>query len=1075
MTLVSPARPPTVERIAAPFKGLTYFTENDSEIFFGRNAERVLIATTLLASRFTVVYGESGVGKSSLLRAGVVHDLRERALRERAERRAGGGARFIPVVASDWRDDPIEACDEALRLAAQGLVDGPLPEPFAGKQLDALLESFCKATGATLLIVLDQFEEYLLYHAAEDVVGAGLARALGRRDLNVRFLVSIREDALAKLDRYEGRIPNLFENFIRVEHLDKKAGDAAIRGPIDRYNGGLDPGEQRIEIENELVKRVLAQVERVEPGISGAGSRSGDGARVETAFLQLVIERLWKEEREERSNTLRASTFDRLGGARKIVLAHLGDAMNELTPKQRTIAAKAFGRLVTPSRQKIAYLPSDLAAAEGVAPAEMTTVLERLAERRILRPVAPPPELEEARYEIFHDVLADPVLAWRARHEEVAALRRAEEQQAERQKELTKRIALRVAVVTSVAFAALAAWALHQRNVASDQRAVAQANAAAIVAGTRLQTDSVAGVKAAANAVRIAPTMQAQDALRSALAAAIARVPILLRHRAAVAAARFSRDGTRVVTASDDGAARVWQLPTGRRLVVLRTRDGLPLSAADISPDGDRVVTAGSDDRARVWRLPSGRLLTVLRGHNGPLTDAHFSPDSTLVVTASRDGTARIWQVTTGHLVAILRGHKGAVNAANFSPDGTLLATAGADRTARIWQTATGRSVETLHLPAAVSAAAFSPDGADVVTASGDGFARTWRLRGGRTLLKLPDPVPFASFSADGTLVVTAGPRGSARIWQASTGQLLATLPSPAHYFVQAASFSPDGTRIVTANPVRVWDLSSSLGHAVPVAPNTGASILSAAFTAEGRQVAVGTSDGSVQISRVIDGKRLETVPGGFGPVFGLAFTPDGKRFVAATPARLALFRTATGRRLATLRVKASTVNALAFSSDGDHVVTGGSDGAARIFDAADGHEIEELSGGKQPISAVAFALDGASIVVGQADGTARIFDVASERQVADLRGAGASVPAVAFSPSGDVVATGNVDGTVRIWGRTGQSLAVLRGHVGPVLAVTFSRDGSSVFTAGSDRTVRTYACGFCVGVEDLLRGADRY
>jgi hypothetical protein len=503
MTVVAAAREQAVERITAPFKGLTYFTEEDSEIFFGRKAERLLIATTLLASRFTVVYGESGVGKSSLLRAGAVHDLRERALGELAERGGGGPARhaprFIPAVVSDWRDDPIAACDESIRAAAAGLVSGLPPGPFAGKRFDELLESWCRSTGATLLIVLDQFEEYLLYHQSdEDSIGAGLARAIARRDLSVRFMVSIREDALAKLDRYEGGIPTLFENFIRIEHLDKEAGEAAITGPIDRYNAGLEPGEERVEIEGELVEKVLAQIERDEPGVAAKSSpRAGGGARVETVFLQLVMERLWNEERKANSNVLKVATFDALGGAKQIVFAHLKDAMDDLTDDEQAIAAKAFGRLVTPSRQKIAYLPSDLATADDVAPAQMTSVLERLSQRRIVRPVAPPPDSAESRYEIFHDVLADPVLAWRARYEEERALRHADEQ---------RRRAWFVAgaaLVGLVIVATIAVFALVERSDARSQARTAHARELVANALTSLDDDPTASLRFALTAAQL--------------------------------------------------------------------------------------------------------------------------------------------------------------------------------------------------------------------------------------------------------------------------------------------------------------------------------------------------------------------------------------------------------------------------------------------------------------------------------------------------------------------------------------------------------------------------------------------
>jgi hypothetical protein len=146
-------------------------------------------------------------------------------------------------------------------------------------------------------------------------------------------------------------------------------------------------------------------------------------------------------------------------------------------------------------------------------------------------------------------------------------------------------------------------------------------------------------------------------------------------HDDPVTSVAFSPDGSRIVTASLDKTARIWDAATAKEIAVLRGHEDTVYSAA-FSPDGSRIVTASLDKTARIWDAATAKEIAVLRGHNYSVTSAAFSPDGSRIVTASLDGTARIWDAATANESAVLLGHDESVNSAAFSPDGLRIVTA---------------------------------------------------------------------------------------------------------------------------------------------------------------------------------------------------------------------------------------------------------------------------------------------------------------------------------------------------------------------------------------------------------------
>lgn len=413
-----------------PYKGLAPYSEEDAQYFFGRERECKVIIANSMASRLTLLYGASGVGKSSLLRAGMGHSL-EVLSRENLVRL--GTPEFIGITFNSWRDDPVSSLLAHVRESIERLL--PTAKDLSSTEYASLAESlqaYSENADATLLITLDQFEEYFLYHpqeAGKSTFAAEFIRAVNSPGSAANFLISIREDALAKLDRFRQGIPNLFENYLRLDHMDSDAARAAIENPIHRFNV-LHPSDgPPFKIEPGLVGEILKQVSTQQPLFSGRGlgvvANQSREQRIETPYLQMVMTRLWDEEWRTGSRELRIHTLTNLGGAKKIVETNLDSAMTKLSIDEQRIAASIFNFLVTPSGTKIAHTAADLAAYSKQPQTKVAEILEKIASGgiRLLRTVPPPPDnpAADSRYEIFHDVLAPSVLDWRTRFEQKEA------------------------------------------------------------------------------------------------------------------------------------------------------------------------------------------------------------------------------------------------------------------------------------------------------------------------------------------------------------------------------------------------------------------------------------------------------------------------------------------------------------------------------------------------------------------------------------------------------------------------------------------------------------------------------
>jgi WD40 repeat protein len=1092
---------PAVAAPPSPFKGLAPFDDSDLDalLFFGREHESEIIAANLMAARVTVLYGPSGVGKTSVLRAGVAYRLRRE---EGVE----------VVVFSSWPGDPVRSLIDAIG--------------GGGSLADACADAANRA-GGDLYLILDQFEEYFLYHDRNDALVDALAQVVRRPGVRVHFLIGIREETLAQLDSFKAAIPNLLANRLRLQRLDRAAGEAAITGPVRRYNE-LAGGAATVSVEPELVDAVLDEVAagRVELSGSrrGVPAEATDAGRIEAPYLQLVMARLWELELARSSRTLRLATLRELGGAAQIVEDHLEHAMAELTAREKDVAAAMYRFLVTPSGTKIAHDVRDLADYAKLDEQEADRVLRRLGAERIVR--SDSTNGAPLRYEIYHDVLADAVVAWRNRHDAEHALR-----EAERRRRRAFAVAT-AALIALVLVAGIAVYALVERGRSRAEARRAHARELAAAATGQLDTDPQRSVALAAEAARLEPGRHEEDVLRNALLAANQRA--VMRAGGPVSTARFDPQGAHIATASTDGRVRIYRVGAGTPQRVLEV--GSPVTALHYSPDGRTLLIGARDGTVRVAAARGGHTRDFHAG--GPVVDALFVEGSTRVVTLTRTGIISLWRREDGRRLLSFRvGGAALPRRAAVSPAGGLLVVVGHDRFARVYSLLTGLLVNSLPHLGRVECATFVPNGAFLLTCDHAGYVRVWSTVTGGPARILRGPkgrsaIVDAAVSPNGILVAGAVTDGTIRVWEIPTGFQTGVGFGHLNPVVKVA-FSPTGGSIATAstdNTARTW-----LKNGKPVASLVGHRdrINDVEISPDGRYVATASDDTTARLW------LAETEPdlvllARQRPITAFAVSRDGRRTIAGDGRGVARVR-AVGRRhvVALLRLRRA-VTAVAFGAGGRPLAVarpfssiayspatgalarGRFDGSIVIN--AEGRAARTLRVGHRAITAVAFSPDGSVVAAGDAAGFIRRWDLPSGESRAVRAGHRLAVTSLTFAPGGRLLLSAGRDGAARVWNAgTLQQIRALHWHFGPLGGASFSEDGRWIVTAGPtsaslgatatgrrllslkagatrplvaaafggvdhrliltaarDGSIRSYRCNICGGLDELLADAKR-
>ncbi|MFG1687160.1 NACHT and WD repeat domain-containing protein [Nonomuraea sp. NPDC049269] len=1117
-----------------PYQGLVPFESEKTEFFFGRaRATRSLLDR--LGPRLDehgsilLISGASGVGKSSLLRAGLMPALAKGMLPVAGSRRwprllVTPTSRPLQALAEGWAEvfgGRVETVYEHLRDDPRWTLSGALPPD------------------GRLLLVVDQFEELfvLVTDEQERQAFVRVLDALAEGPRGAGVIIGVRADYWDRCAAYPQFAEAIQDGQVIVEPMAESDLRLAITGPAAAVDLEIEPG---------LVETILGELR--------AGQDDGDS--YEAGALPLLSQALRNTWGRREKGRLTVRGYEESGRVRDSVRRTADEVLERLPAEDRKAALRIFRRMtLITAGGRVARRRATLTEIHAAASADSAERRERaeallsaFADQRLLT-------LYEDTVEIAHDALLiawptlrqwlepdftaqavydqliDDAAQWAEHHCDPAFLYRGARllavqdtrprwdrdpdsfpppgptverfitasTGAARRAGRRRRLVMAGLAALSVLALIAAGAAVNAANDAVRQRTTAVSRR--VAAASEVTGDTTLASMLAMAAWRIAHTDEARN--RVLVAATRTGRGTLTGHTRGVMALEFSPDGSIIATGSDDGTARLWDTATRRQLGAPITRPKYECSDVELafSPDGRTLATACLST-IRFYDVATHHELGAPLKHEEVVSAIAYNPDGKTFVTGDFRGVVRQWDVATHrpHGTPMGRPDNGPqlssiIQEVAFSRDGKTLATAG-NVTARLWDTATSRQIGTPFARHAkgVTGVAISPDGATLATVGYDRTARLWNIatRKQTGVLKERSALFNAiAFSPDGTRLATAGSGGRTVLWDTASRQQLVALADNLSGVARVA-FSPDGKLLAAASDdgvVRLADPQVHLQIGTPM-PAQGA----VALSPDGRTLAAGAGsddkDPAIQLWDVATQRPIGPPlrpKGARRSVATIGFTPDGRTLLTSHSDGLRLWDLASRREL----VHDGTLTGVTKLSPDGRFVAVQQDKAIAFWDVARRRESGpriRVTDHTDLLTAMAISPDGATLASTGYDNRVRLFDVATRRQLPGPAAAadGGFINDLAFSPDGRRLAFTAGDYSVRLWdvARRRQIGIGLIVEDGPVNALEFSPDSQILATGATGGDVqlwdlRTYRplgslmVGHTRGVTALAYGRD--
>ncbi|MEA5571235.1 eIF2A-related protein [Calothrix sp. UHCC 0171] len=1082
---------PTLDLGICPYLGLKAFTEGDAQYFYGREELTQNLINHISTRSHLAIVGASGSGKSSIVQAGLISQLR-------LGKQLPGSEKWLMTTIRPGVH-PLEVLARKLEQKNQHLIlEGLLYEGVEG-----FVYWLRSRPEPMVMLVIDQFEELFTLTAEEERQRflELLLGALRYAADKFKLVITLRADFIAPCLE-NSALANLLQtsSILIPPHLH----------PDDYRHVIIQPAEQvGLQVESGLVEVLLQELNH----------SAGD-----LPLLEFVLEQLW-ELREDGELTL-LSYQQHLGGIAgalekraEAVYGNLDAAAQECA-QWIFLSLTQLGEGTEDTRRRI--FKSDLAV-KKYSPAVVERTLQALTAAKLIVM-----NLEEEypgigkgtetghittthsqiTIEVAHEILIrhwstlrwwleenrsrlrsqrqieQAASLWKQHHQQtdfllqgvrlgeaeeiyvkytdelssdiqefIAAclderLRQANEQKQRLRQTQTALAIISVLGVTATGFGGFAY--LQNRTAQIREITALNASATAFLTANQQLEGLIAGIKAGKQLQKVwAPSQDIQIATAATLQQALSQTQEINRlqaHTDKVNAVSISPDSQLIASASDDGTVKIWSRQ-GKLITNFKNHQDRVTSVV-FSADG-KFIASGSGDKTINLYTITGKLMHTFSGHKDFITSLAFSRDRRILISGSRDKTIKLWRMD-GSSIRTINAHAGWVNTVAFSPDSRFMASAGEDKILKIWDI-DGKLIQTFpRNQERITKIIFTPDGEKIIAASQNSKITIWNLQGNELHSFNSGQVNNINLSQDGKHLVSANTDGTIKIWNLD-GSLISTYHSP-NLQISDIAISNDSQIIVSSSDdkiVRIWDF--------PKPKKQNQAIYSLDFHPQNNEFIAAGWEGKVTTWH--NNQPQNSFTAHHNIISTVKFSHDGKIIATGSADKtVKLWNAQTHQLLLTLTGHTNRITSISFSPDNHFLASASSDKTVKIWRIRDGKLMNTLSGNTDEITSLSISKDSKYIATSSADNQLKIWHFPNGNLFKTLPGHENIIAAIAFSPDNQTIASASWDNTIKIWQVSdGRLIHTLTGHSNGVTSLSFTPDSQILASGSADNTIKLW------------------